>query len=148
MKVILQQDIKSLGKKGQMAEVTDGYARNYLIPRKLAIAATADNLNAMKISAKAKAALEERERKSALETVEKLKGCQVKIPAKAGAGGKLFGSVTSKEISEALSSQFGIDISKQKIIQDEPIKQFGTYELKCRLGFEITGTIYIVVTEA
>lgn len=147
MKIILKQDIKTIGKKGQMVEVSDGYARNYLIPRKLAVEATTDNLNAMKIAEKAKAAEAEREKKQAAEIVEKLKSCIVKIPARAGSGGKLFGAVTTKEISEALNEQYGIKIEKHKIVQDEPIKQYGSYELKCKLGYEITGTIYIVVTE-
>ena len=80
-------------------------------------------------------------------TAEKLKELMVKIPAKAGAGGRLFGAVTSKEISEALQAQFGLNIAKSKIVQDEPIKSFGTYQLKCKLGYEITGTVNVVVTE-
>ena len=78
---------------------------------------------------------------------EQLKGCTVKIYAKSGSGGRLFGAVTSKEISEALQAQFGLNIAKSKIVQDEPIKSFGTYQLKCKLGYEITGTLNVVVTE-
>ncbi|SMC90627.1 50S ribosomal protein L9 [Papillibacter cinnamivorans] len=147
MKVILQQDVKGQGKKGQMVDVSDGYARNYLLPRKLAVPATADNLNAMKLQEKVRQQQLERERQQAHETAERLKGCVVKIPAKAGTGGRLFGAVTTKEISEALAAQCGIDVAKQKILQDDPIKQCGTYELKCRLGFEVTGTVYVVVSE-
>ena len=147
MKVILQQDLKAQGKKGQMIDVSDGYARNYLIPRKLAIAATADNLNAMKLQEKVRLQQQERERQQAAEIAERLKGCVVKLTAKAGTSGRLFGAVTTKEISEALAAQHGIEVAKQKIIQEDPIKQFGTYELKCRLGFEATGTIYVVVAE-
>lgn len=147
MKVILQQDVKGQGKKGQMVDVSDGYARNYLLPRKLAVSATADNLNAMKLREKTLRQQLEREREQALETAERLKGCVVKLTAKAGTSGRLFGAVTTKEISEALAAQFGIEVAKQKILQDEPIKQYGTFELKCKLGNEITGTIYVVVAE-
>jgi large subunit ribosomal protein L9 len=147
MKVILHQDVGGKGKKGQIVEVSDGYARNYLLPRKLAIAATADNLNAIKLQAKAQAAQEEKERKQVLAVAERLKGLIVKIPAKAGSSGRLFGSVTSKEISDALAKQFDINIDKHKIVQEEPIKQFGTFELKCKLGYEVTGTLYVLVVE-
>ena len=148
MKVILQQDVKGQGKKGQLVEVADGYARNFLLPRKLAVPATAEALNTMRQQEKAKLAQEAAERAAALELAEKLKGCMVKIPAKAGNGGKLFGSVTSKEVSEALKAQFGFDIAKTKIVLAEPIKSFGTYQLKCKLGYEISGTINVTVTEA
>ena len=148
MKVILQQDVRDQGKKGQMVEVSDGFARNYLFPRKLAIAATADNLNTMKLQEKAKKALEEKERQQAGEVAKKLDSCVVKVSAKAGAGGRLFGAVTSQEISEALDSQFKLDIPKNRIVQEEPIKQFGSYELKCKLGHEQTGTIHLLVVEA
>ena len=147
MKVILQQDIKGKGKKGQMIEASDGYARNFLIPRKLAVPATTDNVNTMKLQEKARLAQIEREKEEALATVKKLESCVVKVVSKAGSGGKLFGSVTSKEISDALKEQFGINIEKQKIVQAEPIKAFGSYEVKCRLGYEITGTINLIVTE-
>jgi large subunit ribosomal protein L9 len=148
MKVILQQDVKGQGKKGQMVEVSDGYARNFLMPKKLAILATADNVNTMKLQDKAKKAKEAAEKAEAEALAEKLKTCQVKVAAKAGAGGRLFGSVTSKEVADGLKAQFGIEINKAKIVQDEPIKSFGTYELKCKLGYEVVGTIYAVVTEA
>ncbi len=148
MKVILLQDVKGQGKKGQLIEASDGYARNFLLPRKLAVAATAENMNTMRQQEKARLAQEAAERAAALEISEKLKGCMVKIPAKAGAGGKLFGSVTSKEVSDALKAQFDMDIAKAKIVMDEPIKSFGTYQLKCKLGYEISGTVNVVVTEA
>ena len=148
MKVILQQDVKGQGKKGQMVEVSDGYARNFLLPKKLAVAATAENVNTMRQQEKARLAQEAAERAAAMEIVEQLKGCMVKISAKAGNGGKLFGSVTSKEGSEALKAQFGVDIAKTKIVLPEPIKSFGTYQLKCKLGYEISGTVNVVVSEA
>ena len=148
MKVILQQDVRGQGKKGQLVEVSDGYARNFLLPRKLAVAATAENLNTMQQQEKAKRAQEAAERSAALEMAEKLKDCTVKVTAKAGNGGRLFGSETSKEVSDALMSQYGIDIAKTKIVLPEPIKAFGGYQLKCKLGYEISGTINVTVVEA
>ena len=148
MKVILQQDVKGQGKKGQMVEVSDGYARNFLLPRKLAVEANADNMNTMKLQEKAKKAKEAAEKAEAEAIAEKLKECVVKIPAKAGTGGRLFGAVTSKEVSDGLKKQFGIDVNKSKIVQDDPIKTFGTFQLKCKLGYEVVGTIYVVVSEA
>ncbi len=147
MKVILQQDVKGQGKRGQMIEASDGYARNFLLPRKLAVEATADNVNKMKMQDKARRAQEEAEKAQAQAIAEKLKECTVKITAKAGAGGRLFGAVTSKEIADALQAQFGLSVNKSKIVQEEPIKSFGGYELKCKLGYEITGTLKVVVSE-
>ncbi len=147
MKVILQQDIKGQGKKGQLKEVSDGYARNYLLPRNLAVEATADNLNAMRLRDKARQAQIARERAQAMEYAEKMGAVVVHVKAKAGAGGKLFGAVTSSQIAEALNAQHGIAIEKNQIVQTEPIKQFGTFQVKCKLGYEITGTIHVMVTE-
>ena len=149
MKVILQQDVKDQGKKGQMIEVSDGYARNYLLPRKLAIAATQENIAALKQQEKARQRKLEADKAAALELAEKLKGIIVKIPARSGgAGGKLFGAVTSKEISEALLAQHGIELEKNRIVQEEHIKTFGPYEIKCKLGFEISGIINVLIVEA
>ena len=148
MKVILQQDVKGQGKKGQMIEASDGYARNFLLPRKLAVLATAENINTMKMQEKAKAAQMAAEKAEAEATAAKLKELSVKVSAKAGNGGRLFGAVTSKEIADALNAQHGIAIQKTKIVQDEPIKAFGTYELKVKLGYEVTGTLKVSVVEA
>ena len=147
MKVILQQDVKGQGKKGQMVEVSEGYARNFLLPRKLAIAATTDAINTMNLKEKARKAEEARQKAEAEATVEKLKECMVKLTAKAGNGGRLFGAVTTKEISEGLKAQFNIDIPKQKLVLDDPIKAFGTYQVKAKLGFEVSGTVYVTVCE-
>lgn len=147
MKVILQQDVRGQGKKGQLVDVSDGYARNFLFPRKLAVNATADNLNKMQLQEKARRAQEAKERAEAEAVSERLKGCTVKLTAKAGTGGRLFGAITSKEIADALQAQYGLSVNKSKIVQEEPLKSFGTYELKCKLGFEITGTIFLVVAE-
>ena len=147
MKVILQQDVKGHGKKGQMVEVSDGYARNFLLPRKLAVEANAENINTMKMQDKALKARQAEEKAQAEAVAQRLKECQVKIRAKAGQGGRLFGSVTSKEISEALKEQFQLDINKSKIVQPEPIKAFGGYQIKCKLGYEVVGTIQVMVVE-
>lgn len=148
MKVILTQDVKGQGKKGQMIEASDGYARNFLIPKKLAVIATADAINTMKLQDKAKAAQLAAEKAEAQAIAKQLEGISVKISAKAGDGGRLFGAVTSKEVSEALAAQHAITIAKTKIVTDEPIKACGTYGLKCKLGHEISGVVNVVVTEA
>ena len=147
MKVILQQDVRGQGKKGEMIEVAEGYARNFLLPRKLAVLATADAMNTMRLQEKAKRAEEARLKAEAQAMAERLKGVVVKLTAKAGANGKLFGAVTSKEVSDALQSQHGIELAKNKIVMEEPIKAYGSYELKAKLGFEISGTVYVVVAE-
>ena len=147
MKVILQQDVKGQGKKGQLIEASEGYARNYLLPRKLAIAATADAINTMNLKEKARRAEEARQKEAAMAAAEQLKALLVKIPAKAGTGGRLFGAVTTKEISDALKVQHNVDIPKQKLVLDDPIKSFGTYQVKARLGFEISGTVNVLVCE-
>ena len=147
MKVILQQDVKGQGKKGQLIEASEGYARNYLLPRKLAIAATADAINTMNLKEKARRAEEARQKEAAMAAAERLKALLVKIPAKAGAGGRLFGAVTTKEISDALKAQHNVDIPKQKLVLDEPIKAYGSYQVKAKLGFEVSGTVYVTVCE-
>ena len=147
MKVILQQDVKGQGKKGQLVEVSEGYARNFLLPRKMAVPATADAINTMNLKEKARRAEEARLKAEAEDIAEKLKECQVKLTAKAGAGGKLFGAVTTKEISEGLQKQYGIDVPKQKLVLEEPIKSFGSYQVKAKLGFEVSGTVYVSVFE-
>ena len=147
MKVILQQDVKGQGKKGQLIEASDGYARNFLLPRKLAVEATADNLHKMQKQDEAKTAKAAAEKAEAERIAKDLESLQVIIRAKGGDGGRLFGSVTSKEVADALKAQHSIDINKSKIVQDEPIKAFGSYTLKCKLGYEVTGTIHVTVTE-
>ena len=148
MKVILQQDVKGQGKKGQMVEVSDGYARNFLLPRKLAVSATADNINTMKQQEKARKAQEAAEKAQAEATAKQLEGLMVKITAKAGEGGRLFGAVTAKEVSEALAQQHGVNIAKTKLVLDEPIKACGGYQIKAKLGYEVVGTVSVMVTEA
>ena len=133
MKVILQQDVRGQGKKGQMIDAAEGYARNYLLPRKLAIPATADAINTMNLKEKARRAEEAANRAAAVETADKLRNCTVKI--------------TAKEISEALMAQFGLDVGKQKIVLDEPIKAFGSYEIRAKLGYEVSGKFTVTVAE-
>ncbi len=147
MKVILNADVKGQGKKGEMIEVSEGYARNYLLPRNLAVKATADNLNALKLKEQAKKAQVEREKEQAKVYAKQLGAAVVRVRAKGGENGKLFGSVTSKEISEALKEQHGIILEKNRIVLDENIKSFGTYDVKCKLGYEIIGTIHVQVIE-
>ncbi|MBR3294005.1 MAG: 50S ribosomal protein L9 [Oscillospiraceae bacterium] len=147
MKVIFNVDVRGQGKKGEMKEVSDGYARNYLLPRKLATEATADNINAMKLKEKAKAAQMAKDKAKAEEYAEKLGAVQVIVRAKAGGAGKLFGAVTSEAISKALKEQFDMDIEKNKIVQSEPIKTFGAFTVKAKLGFEVSGNIHVLVVE-
>jgi len=149
VKVILQEDIKGKGKKGELVNVSDGYARNFLLPRKLAIHATPENLTVMKQQEKARLKKIEADKAKANEIVSRLEGVLVKITARSGGdGGKLFGSITTKEISEELQKQYDVEIEKHKIVQDTPIKSFGSYEVKCKLGYEITGVIHVLVVEA
>ena len=147
MKVILQQDVRGQGKKGQMVEVSDGYGRNFLLPRKLAVEATAENVNTMKMQDKARQARLAEEKAAAQAAAEQLKGVQVNIRAKAGQGGRLFGSITSREISDELKAQHGIDVNKSKIVLSEPIKSFGAFAVKCKLGSEVSGVINLLVIE-
>lgn len=147
MKVIFNQDVRGQGKKGEMKEVSDGYARNYLLPRKLASEATPDMINAFKLKEKAKKAQMEREKAQAEENAKRLEGIQVTINARAGQGGRLFGAITSQEISDALREQHGIEIEKNKIVQSEPIKSFGSFEVKAKLGYEVSGKISVLVVE-
>ena len=147
MKIILKQDIRVKGKKGQMIEAAEGYARNYLIPRGLAVEATADAVNTMNLQAKAKAKADAEAKAEALAIAEKLKSCQVKIAAKGGEGGKLFGAITGKEIAAALAEQFSLTIDGKKLVLEQPIKSFGSYEVKAKLGYEVSGTVYVLVIE-
>lgn len=147
MKVILKADVKGKGKKGDLVEVSEGYGRNFLLPRGLADLATADNLNLKRQADEAKARRIELEKQSARDIAEKLKELKVEIRAKGGAGGRLFGAVTAKEISEELKKQHNIEIAKNKIVLDEQIKAFGTYNVKAKLYTEITGEIHVQVSE-
>ena len=147
MKVIFQQDVLGQGKKGELKEVSEGYARNYLIPRNLAMEATRDNLNALALKEKAKKAQEAREKAEAEAAAARLKDVVVTLRARAGANGRLFGAVTSQEISDALQEQHGIKVEKNRIVQGEPIKSFGSYDVKCKFGYAVDGVIHLLVIE-
>ena len=147
MKVILLQDVKAQGKKGEMITVSDGYARNFLLPRKLAVEATPDAVNAKNNADAAAARRIQEEKKAAQALKAQLEKTPVKITAKAGSGGRLFGSVTTKEISEALKAQYQVDLPKTRLELSEPIKNFGTFQVKAKLYTEVTGTVLVQVTE-
>ena len=147
MKVILLQDVKGKGKKGQMLEISDGYARNFLLPKKLAIEATPDAVNTMRMNDKAAAEKAAKERAEALETSRKLREMTVTVTAKGGGAGKLFGSITSQEIADALKAKSGIVLDKRKIVLSDPIKNVGTYTVQCKLGYEITAPLTVKIEE-
>ena len=147
MKVVLLQDVKGQGKKDQIIEVSDGYARNFLLPKKLAAVADAAVMNDIKNKEAAKAHKIEVEKKEAKEQAEKLQTLTVKLKIQGGADGRVYGSVTSKDIAEALKEQHKIDIDKRKIVLDAPIKNYGAYTLDVKLYPEIGGKINLVVTE-
>ena len=147
MKVILQQDVKGKGKKGQMIEVSDGYARNYMLPRKIAIEATPDNVNTMRMNDKALLERQTKERAEAVRIMNEMKEATLTLRVKGGGAGRLFGSVTTQEISEALKEQMHIEIDKRKIVLDEAIKNVGTYTVKCKLGYEVVGNLKVKVEE-
>ena len=148
MKVILTQDIKGKGKKGQMIDISDGYARNYLLPRKLAVEATADAVNTMRMNDKAAAEKAAKERAEALEISKQLRAMTLVVTAKGGGAGRLFGSVTNQEIADALRAKSGIALDKRKIVISDPIKSVGTYTVQCKLGYEITAPLTIKIEEA
>ena len=147
MKVILTQDVKGKGKKGQMIEVSDGYARNFMLPRKIAIEATADAVNTMRMNDKATAERIAREKAEAMDTAKKLRELTVVVKAKGGGAGRLFGSVTNQEIADALEKQSGIKLDKRKIVISDAIKNVGTYTVTCKLGYEITAPLTVKIVE-
>ena len=147
MKVILLQDVKGQGKKGQLIDVSDGYARNFLLPRKLAQEATADNVNTMKMNDTAAQEKRQREREAALALSKVLKDMTLVVTAKGGGAGRLFGSVTNAEIADALAKQHKIELDKRKIVVKDPIKNVGTYTVVCKLGYEINADLRVEIKE-
>ena len=147
MKVILLQDVKGKGKKGQMIEVSDGYARNYMLPRKIAVEATPDAVNTMRMNDKATQERIAREKAEAMEISKKLREMPLTVTAKGGGAGRLFGSVTNQEIADALAKT-GIKLDKRKITIAEPIKNVGTYTVTCKLGYEISVPLTVKIEEA
>ncbi|MBO5078415.1 MAG: 50S ribosomal protein L9 [Oscillospiraceae bacterium] len=148
MKVILLQDVKGKGKKGQLLEVSDGYARNYMLPRKIAIEATADAVNTKNMNDKAAAEKAAKERAEALEVSHKLRQMTLVVKAKGGGAGRLFGSVTNQEIADALKAASGISLDKRKIVLNDQIKNVGTYTVTCKLGYEISAPLTVKIEEA
>ena len=147
MKVLLLQDVKGKGKKDTIVDVSDGYARNFLLPKGVAVEADAQIMNDYKNKQAAKKHHEEMEKQAAKETVEKLAGLVVKILATAGADGRFYGSVTTKDIAEELEKQHGITVDKRKIVLDDAIKAFGSYSLDVKLYPEISGKLNVIVTQ-
>ena len=148
MKVILLQDVKGKGKKGQLLEVSDGYARNFMLPRKIAIEATPDAVNTMKMNDKATQERIAREKAEAMEISRTLRGLTVVVKAKGGGAGRLFGSITNQEIADSLKAQSGIELDKRKIVISDTIKTVGTYTVTCKLGYEITAPLTVKIEEA
>ena len=147
MKVILLQDVRGQGKKGEMINVSDGYARNFLFPRKLAQEATADNVNTMRMNDKAKQEKEQRAREEAAALSAKLRDMTLTVYAKGGGAGRLFGSVTSQEIADALMAQEKIELDKRKIVIEDAIKTVGVYTVKVKLGYGIDAPLKVEVKE-
>ena len=147
MKVILLQDVKTKGKKGQMIEVSDGYARNFMLPRKLAIEATPDAVNTMRMNDKATQERIAKEKAEALAISKQLREMTITVTAKGGGTGRLFGSITNQEIAEALKNASGITLDKRKIVISDPIKNVGTYTVTCKLGYEITAPLTVKIEE-
>ena len=147
MKVILQQDVRGQGKKGQMIEVAEGYARNFLLPRGQAVLATADAVNTMRMNDKATQERIAKEKAEAMEVSKKLREMTVVVNAKGGGNGRLFGSVTNQEIADALKAKTGIALDKRKIIITDAIKNVGTYTVTCKLGYEITAPLTVKIEE-
>ena len=148
MKVILLQDVKGKGKKGQMIEVSDGYARNFMLPKKMAIEATADAINTMRMNDKATQERIAKEKAEALAISKKLREMTLTVTAKGGGNGRLFGAVTNQEIANALKAKSGIELDKRKIVIADTIKSVGTYTVTCKLGYEITAPLTVKIEEA
>lgn len=145
MKVILKQEVKGLGKKEDLVNVSDGYARNFLFPRGLAAEASATNINIMNTKKEAEKSKKDRELAQAKDLAAKLKDITVTIKTKSGENGKLFGSITTKDISDKLKSDFGLDIDKKKMVLSDPIKAIGTSEVEVKLYPEVSGKLTVKI---
>lgn len=148
MKVILLEDVKNLGKKGEVVNVSDGYARNMLLPKKLGVEATPKNLNDLKLKKAHQQKLAQDNLEAAREFAKNLEGKEVVLSLKVGEGGKTFGSISAKEISDAAQKQIGMTLDKKKLLLESPIKSLGVTEVPLRLHPEVTGTVKVVVKEA
>lgn len=147
MEVILLEDVKSLGKKGEIVKVSDGYAKNFVLPKKLGVEANAKNLNELKIQQKRDAKAAENQLLAAQELKKKVEEKTVEVKMKAGEGGRVFGSVSTKEIATAAKQQLGLDLDKKKMQLQEPIKAFGGHEIPVKLHSQVTATLRVSVKE-
>ena len=148
MEVVLLEDVKALGKKGQIVKISDGYARNFILPKKLGIEATPKNLNDLKLQKANAEKIAAEQLQAAKDLAAELADKSVTLSIKAGEGGKAFGSVSSKEIAKAISEQLGLDIDKKKLVLPEPLKTFGTHEVPVKLHKDVTGKLAVKVVEA
>lgn len=148
MKVILLQDVRSLGKKNEIVNVNDGYARNYILPKQLGIEATTKNLNELRLRAANMAKIAEEQKEAACALAGRLEAVTITVPIKTGEGGKTFGSVSAKEISAALEEQHGFSIDRKKMVLKDPIKELGTFEVPVKLYPEVTAALKVSVIEA
>ena len=147
MKIILLKDVKSVGKKGEIIEANDGYARNYLLPKKIGVEATTDHLNDLKLHKSNQKKIAQEQLDDAKNFAKELEGREVVLYIKGGEGGRTFGSVSTKEIANAYKEQCGIEIDKKKIQLSESIKSFGVYEISVKLHPQVTGTLKVKVEE-
>lgn len=147
MKIILLQDAKSLGKKGEIIEANDGYARNYILPKKIGVEANAKNMNDLKLQKSNEAKIAQEQLEAAQALAKELESKEIIVKIKAGEGGRAFGSVSSKEIAAAFKEQCGIEIDKKKIQLEESLKNFGVYEVKVKLHTKVTGILRVKVQE-
>ncbi|MCD8096708.1 MAG: 50S ribosomal protein L9 [Lachnospiraceae bacterium] len=148
MKVILLQDVKSLGKKGDLVEVSDGYARNYILAKKLGVQATSKNMNDLKLQKAHEDRLAEQRLEEAKQLAQKLEGIETVLTIKVGEGGKLFGSVSSKEIAQAVKEQHGLELDKKKLVLPNPIKSVGMTDVPVKLHPQVTAQLKVTVREA
>lgn len=148
MDIVLLEDVKALGKKGQVVKVNDGYARNFILPKKLGVEATTKNLNDLKLQKANEAKLAAEQLAAAKELAKKLEESSVTVSIKAGEGGRAFGSVSTKEIGKAVSDQLKLDIDKKKLVLAEPIKALGTFEVPVKLHKDVTAKLRVKVVEA
>ena len=148
MEIILLEDVKALGKKGQIVTVNDGYARNFILPKKLGVEATSKNLNDLKLKKANDAKLAAEILAAAKELAAKLDESKVTLSIKAGEGGRAFGSVSNKEISKAITDQLGLEIDKKKIVLNDPIKSIGSFEVPIKLHKDVTARLAVKVVEA
>jgi len=148
MEIVLLEDVKALGKKGQIVKVNDGYARNFILPKKLGVEATSKNLNDLKLQKANAAKIAAEQLEAAKELAEKIEKLSVTLKMKAGEGGRAFGSVSGKEIAAAAADQLGLDIDKKKLVLPEPLKTFGTHEVPLKLHKDVTAKLAVKVVEA